>query len=224
MIDAVIPFRSEPRHGNIELYYALRSLRRHARGLRHIYLVGDPCPWEMEGVRHIPAGDIVNRPNYSIFAKTRVACTQEEISDPFLFSNDDIYLLRDVDIAELPNYYHNTIDQHTRSINNGYLLFVNNTKKIVGNNALWFDIHVPILYRKQRYIDKLAPLDWSHHEYTIKTVYAQGLPAVAMADCKINGHRTYQQIVEATSGRMFFSTGPMGINEAMLTFLKQKFE
>lgn len=223
MIDIVIPFRLDRFHNNVELKYALQSIQKYAKGYRDIYLIGDNCSFQVP-VKHIYARDTDNRANYNIWRKTMLACGVPEISDPFLFTNDDIFFLQETDISSLPDYYYRTIGETINShMNSGYILYLKNTVAITSPDARYFDIHTPILYYKDRFRE-MTKMDWSRTDYVVKTLYGRGLKGQEMEDCKINAPRTYQEIMDTIVGRKFFSTGPMGINGAMIRVFRELFQ
>jgi hypothetical protein len=101
-VDVVIPVTDEP--SNQTLGAAVGSIRKHAPNLR-VVLIGHVWPYI---VPYAALGDvgipmIQNRdtPIQNTNKAMQVACLSPEISDPFIWSNDDIYWRRPVDLEEM---------------------------------------------------------------------------------------------------------------------------
>src|SRR5690606_776260 len=89
-----------------ELRYSLRSLIKHGLGLRQVFVIGYlPEYIHPDGERliHIPFEDVMG-PYRNVAAKLRMLCEDDRIAEAFVWSADDIYLTRNVDLANLPVY------------------------------------------------------------------------------------------------------------------------
>lgn len=88
-LDVVVPLREEP--ANEQLRYALRSWAAHLPH-RRVWTVGHRHPWLTDEVGHIPtvqdAGKFENTT-----AAVRAACMHPDVSDPFLYADDDMFTM-----------------------------------------------------------------------------------------------------------------------------------
>lgn len=89
MPDLVVPVREEA--VNEQLRYALRSWAAHLPH-RRVWVVGHRHPWLTAEVGHIPtvqdAGKFENTT-----AAVRAACMHPDVSDPFLYADDDMFTM-----------------------------------------------------------------------------------------------------------------------------------
>jgi hypothetical protein len=99
-MDVVIPVAHESK--NIWLPLALESIRRNAPQLS-VILIGHTPPWIEEPYirRFIHLEQHPNHPVENTDMLMRAACNDSHISDPFLWSNDDIFWRRPVEWPEL---------------------------------------------------------------------------------------------------------------------------
>jgi hypothetical protein len=234
-MDIVIPFRSDlsPWQNN-ELRYALRSFEKHLKGIKHVWLIGNGPEWISERVKimHHPDRWQHNK-DANIFEKMLAVAKNTEISDPFLFANDDHFLLKNTRAREIPNYYHNTLIEK-----------VNASKKVIpdypakclrtgieltklGKPILNYDIHVPMLMYKSQVIESLSSVDYKTEGVglVMKSVYGNffPFPSKPLEDCKIDKPESWQRIQERTAGRFCFSVGDRGLNLQMREYLNQLF-
>ncbi|MBA9005945.1 hypothetical protein [Thermomonospora cellulosilytica] len=144
-MDWVIPVRvGEPAE---ELRFALRSIAAHAPHDR-IWLVGYRPSWAV-GVEHIPTRQTGTKYQNSTLA-VRVACEHPDISDPFILSNDDIYVMRPIDrvpvlhrgpVRDVEVYY-------ARRSSGAYLRGMRETRDLLASlgcpDPLSYELHVPM--------------------------------------------------------------------------------
>lgn len=202
----VIPYKFNHDKNGLELKYAIRSIHKHFSALSSVLLVGD-CPDWFAG-EYIECGDLMKQKERSMMLK--ILCA--DIKGPFLYSNDDFFALEDFS-TYLPNYFDITCGEMAR------LHKVKKYRDMYLNCCLdWnnYDVHCPMIMYGERFKEKyLAMTD----QLPIKTMYANDLEGVRMADCKIQGEHTIQEIEFKLRGRMFFSTKEDAINAEMMTIL-----
>lgn len=233
MIDIVIPLGNGSKWRNNELRYALRSIDKHLLNIRHVVIVGELPKW-CTNVIHIPAKDKSGRKEYSIFSKIMAAVNDSRVSNPFIFSNDDIFFLKKISAYDMMFWYDNTL-QHWHNKSSGhYKGAIGNVINEARHNNLYTDIHAPIVYLKERMQHIERNVDWSR-EYVVKSLYTSfnffgDYQFEEMTDCKINASRTESEIKALIKNRLFFSVGDYGINASMRKILfelfpeKSKFE
>jgi len=204
MIDVVYTVKKGgSRSDDKELMYSLRSIEKHLKNYRNIYIIGHK-PDFIQNVIHIPAEDQSPIPDTNILRKLYLACDNPDISDSFLFFNDDHYLLHDFDAPTFPYYYCSTLKEYLkRRARDGYGTRCTNTMKYLQGQKLptkHFDIHYPIIYEKAKFkqcFERIPPI---YNGYILKSIYANTLNinGVEIRDCKYTNPPTKKDICYST--------------------------
>jgi hypothetical protein len=103
MIDIVIPYIIGPDNG-LELKYALRSFERYFKDEYKISIIGEIPDWcvNVYQVNQAPIQDNMPFVRFrDTLAKLHTACNTPEISADFIYTYDDIYLLKDTFTKDL---------------------------------------------------------------------------------------------------------------------------
>lgn len=217
-IDVIIPFSSTgSKHDDRELRYALRSIEKHLSGYRDIIIVTDKLPDWLQGVRHIHA---VDDPRHAlrernIMRKVMAACADESVSDTFLFTNDDIFLTKDIEVSQFPNHHKGTLADGLSwcSSSNPYRHTISNTIKALraygGGEFMHYDTHAPMLMDKHLFPEVSTRFRWDRgYGYCMKTLYAcvAGLTGTFYPDCKLREeYSTDYYLNEVAAKRPYFS-------------------
>jgi len=225
MIDIVIPLGNGSKHNNLELDYCIKGIKKHVHGSGDIYIVGNTP--NRDDIIHIPHAES-SKPVFkerNICDKLLHACALPEVSETFLYMNDDHFLLRDVLAYHFP-FHHKGILPNVNG-DNVYYRSLKNTHRALsgkGYNTNNFDVHCPILIEKKAFICAMAQYDWSaSYGYVVKSLYANtvGLKGSFVKDVKINKAYTEGEIQAKIEGQMYFSVGDAGLNEAMKNVLNE---
>ncbi|MEC3995152.1 hypothetical protein VSR01_17080 [Actinacidiphila sp. DG2A-62] len=148
--DIVYPVR--PGNTNQELRYSLRSLANLPHG--RVWIAGHMPPW----VRH--AGHIPVEPQATKYkgstANLRAAVEHEEVSEEFLYFNDDFFLMRP--LVSMPVLHRGPLDRVERYYahrpNGSYLRGLRETRELLGElghrQPLSYELHVPMPMTKAR--------------------------------------------------------------------------
>lgn len=224
-MDVVIPLGRGTKWKDNELRYALRSIERYAKGVDKIWVVGER-PTFLTNVSHISQKD-VGQKEFNIMVKTRVACLHPDVSEDFLFTNDDIFFTRETEISQTPYYRRPTTlsDGYVKDRGN-YQVSIGNTIKALsahGFKDYYFDIHTPIIYSKKKYIEVMRKYHWGIPKgYVIKSLYANtlGIGGEVLEDVKIRTPLESSQIMTLFATNPFVSIGDGGMN----THLKETLE
>lgn len=182
MIDIVIPLRNDSKWDNNEIRYCLRSVEKHLTGIRDVYIIGHK-PKFLQNVKHVPMRDTSQWATVNIRKKLLAACDNPEVSENFLYMNDDHYLLEDY---KKDVFYHQgpLIGTHNRSKNSIYRKIILNTMEVVGQYHNDFDIHTPVLINKHVFQKSMNQVSWDFNPnewnekwggYLIKTTYIHSL-------------------------------------------------
>lgn len=220
MVDIVIPLRTELQPcANLELKYALRSIEQYLENVGNIFIIGGTCPqWlNLQTIEYIPyiEKNWFTHLTRNINEKLKIACISHNVSDYFLYFNDDHFLLERVDAAAYP-FYHGGAEfggkgQYRKATvpDTITLLKQEGHAEPIYN----YDVHTPMLINKQQYLNKVAGLDWKKDfGYCIKTSYAYLTGAhvhgVPFDDLKIHkAPKNAAQIEAMLLDRHIFSTG-----------------
>jgi len=147
----VIPLGRGSKWNNNELKYSLRSAN-----YSELWLVGEKPEWI--NCNHIPHQD-GGAPTLNIWNKVRKACLNPEVSDPFLFANDDYFYLRPIP-EDYPYYYGDLRG------NNTYKKIAHYTMAILrkaGMTDYFYDVHRPMIIHKELFLAA-----YSYFEFHLK--------------------------------------------------------
>jgi len=165
-MDIVIPVANEPANHTLPL--VLRTLAKHAPQLR-VVLVGHVGPYRSP----FNVGDFAQvghaidlEQDHDYIANTdramRAACEDPEVTDPFIWSNDDIYWRRPVGLAELVRHSavsRGPLPPRTETARGRYASLNKKTSLILeerGHPTYDYERHVPLLVHKGRMLEALA--------------------------------------------------------------------
>lgn len=220
MIDVVYVLGTGSRFHNNEIRFSLRSIEKHLSNYRKIWIVGEHHPM-LENVNFVPFPDKTSMSDTNIMHKVSHACQHPEITDDFLFFNDDHYLLADFDAPTFPYFYSKSMEEYLRRRpQDGYRRRVKNTYKYLQSKGLptkFFDTHTPIIFNKAKFLEHVnTGPDWSSPtSFVVKSIYANSLniEGVLRADWKK---------MSAPEGVEIFSTTPR-VSAAVQRFLLERF-
>jgi hypothetical protein len=193
MIDVCYVIGNGSKWGDNELRYSLRSVEKNLSGYRNVFIVGHKPLW-VRGVTHVPYPDLHKTPDINILNKILRACRIEEMSDDFLFINDDHYLLKKFNAVKFPYFHKGDLDDSvlSRKSKDAYKKRLLNTYQALARKGFEyknFDTHTPIVYNKKKFEKAVRMFDWSIPEgYVIKSIYANanGIDGVYEPDYKIS--------------------------------------
>ncbi|CAM5476931.1 MULTISPECIES: hypothetical protein [Streptomyces] len=205
LADLVVPVREGA--NNEPLRYALRSWAANLPH-RHVWIVGFR-PWWAAGARHIPTHQRGNSRYANTTSAMRAACEHPEVSDPFIWCNDDFFVMRPQP-EQLPVYHRGPVRELEAQFgprSTAYLAEMRRTRDfLVGlghDDPVSYDLHVPLPVEKT---GMLLALDTAPgHDAHKRTVFGvlNGIGGTAMADVKVQ-HRGPQ----FDAGSPFLSTMP----------------
>lgn len=225
MVDIIIPLGRKTRWEDNELRYALRSIEKYLTGYRDIYIVGMKRDW-LTGVKYLQAEDAISTEvkQRCIYKKILTAAKHPEVSERFLKYHDDHFLLKPLHVDEIKNWYYGDLKMLAKKAEGIYNRVVLNSDKYLKDKG-WtnfnFDIHVPIVLEKSKYLE-LENEDWSR-EHILKSLYCNkfGVEKEEMQDVKFGRPFRRQEIEAVIEGRMFFSMSENGLNGAIKEVLKE---
>jgi len=219
MTDLVYPLGTGSILNNFELRMSIRSVEKYLTGYDKIYIIGE-CPDWAQNVVHIPFVEKSTVGDFNIMQKITKACETTEISDDFIFLNDDHYLLAPFTLPEFPYYYMGSLEESYRTRPDGYGRRARNSMNYLKEKGLptkHFDIHYPIIYNKSLFLQYVTNgPDWSKQHFIIKSLYANSL--------KIEGEETkdFKRNELPVVGTKVFSSQPH-IRANVQRFLLEQF-
>jgi len=175
---------------NEELRYSLRSLVNVPHG--RVWIVGGWPAW-VRDVGTIPTRVLGNKYR-TVTANMIAACSEPEISDPFLFFNDDMYAVEP--IRWFGHHHRNTMREHITEYEQGgwrnslYVQGLRDTLALLQylgfEDPLCYELHVPIVVWKAPMLEACA-LEGSIQAYQRRSVYGAliELPSTPLADPKV---------------------------------------
>jgi hypothetical protein len=214
-----------------EIKYSLRSFQKHLSGIGKLFIVGDD-PGIFKGFTHIPMGNVHGfNLARNIYEKILTACKHPDVSDDFICASDDYFLLQDYEAARLPFYYQGDFPYLLSYISedNYYKAYVKETYNALMEKELpvkYFNVHFPILYSKQIFIEIMARFNWEKRKsYISKSLYANSLMIEGehVPDKKFKHPKTKTAILRQLRGLKYFSTDDGAMNEPMLEFLNETY-
>lgn len=228
-IDILIPVGRGSRHNDVELRYALRSIARHARGVRRVWIVGTIPPWlhETDQVRLVPRAEIVSNKASRISGKIEWACATLDLTDQFAFWNDDYLLTKDIDIRTIPDWYHGDLFRGEDS--EGWQALLNHTGEALraaGLPAKHYDIHVPMLIDRRNFISLGAWWQRSRDDcsgYTMKSIYGNFYcqsTATPYPDAKLAGQWP-ERIDQLCADRPVISYGNEALRSGLIDWMSR---
>jgi len=145
---------------NEELRYSLRSLRNlpHAK----VWIAGHCPKWVSETVGRIPVVSRI-RGHQHAKANLRAACLHPEVSEQFVYMNDDFFVMHPMD--SLPVMHRGTIAEvvRNRSMASSYTRSLDKTRRLLMDQGiqepLMYDLHAPMLVTKAGMLEALELAD-----------------------------------------------------------------
>lgn len=228
-IDILIPVGRGSKHDDLELRFALRSIQHHARGVRRVWIVGRIPAWlhETDQVRLVRRDEAPGNKAYRIAAKVEWACRELDLTKTFAFWNDDYLLTQDLDVRTIPPWHHGDLSRGEDS--EGWQRLLGQTGealRAVGLPSKHYDIHVPILLERSKYLDLS---DWWQRSrevpMTMKSVYGNhycDAAAVPYADAKL-ADQWQTRIDQLAASRPVISYGNAALSAGFADWMAARF-
>jgi hypothetical protein len=170
-----------------DLKYCIRSIKKYAKGIDTIYVVGDKPKGEY-GVKHIPSKhfEYIDNKLASTWSKVLQAA-KTNISEDFVLFSDDYFLTQEIDFTEYKNKkapfdLDRNFDGSKIAMTelNGYIkLRLLNARflKAKGYKAINYDLHAPMIFNKKKVIEVSEKFLWKKKiingdsPYALKSTY-----------------------------------------------------
>lgn len=233
-IDVVYVLGTGSAWKNNEIRFSLRSLAANLKKFGKIWVVGE-CPEFLKNVKHIPFPDtLINNADGNIIRKVLRVCQEEDLSEDFLFINDDHLVMRSTVACMIPPYHKGDLTKFSqeyfeKDFWRGRLYRTRNILVKKGLPALHFDCHTPIVMNKKLFPEVISQFDYEKHiGYTMKSLYGNSVyhqEAVKLIGQKTTLFRpmTTSDIRKETEQRQFVSFNDRGLTAALKQWLVETF-
>lgn len=228
LIDIVYPLGSGSLYGNSELKFSIRSVEKHLTGWRNIVIVGVFPAWGNSNLKIIPAKDSSAKA-LNILEKIRLACLHPDITDKFLFMNDDHVFINDCDAVTYPYYYSQedfTEIMNNRNERDPYKMICNDTIRTF-DGLRYFDIHKPMVIDKKVFLAMLEDINFKKYGYglLIKSSYCRydGITGVQKRDCILRNSQDSERLDDILSGQELFSFHDEAVTRELIGYLDKNF-
>lgn len=214
----VIPYKDDILSG-VELLFALRSIDKYLTGWTNVVIIGTPPEWYRGESVYVK--DCDGRKQYNIYSKLLIACELNNVSDPFIEWDDDLYLNKPLHVSDIKYWYDGLLKNVTQNGTMGsiYLEAIANTVQMIPE-GVHYDLHVPIIYDKNKFKSLFSN---RAEEFIIKSYYCNcvGVEGVYMKDFKINQLASKEFIHDLTKDRVFNTTSTNGMKKPMIELLNE---
>lgn len=221
-MDALYPLGGKQHFAGLELLFSLRMLDKFGEGIKNVFVIGDEpgflkrpaIPFKEHGVK-----------NFRIAKKIEFACGIKEISNDFLFVNDDHFFTRKFKAAEYPYFQKGQLNKGNKK--GGYYEYLTLTSeylKSINKPTLHYDVHCPIIYNKKKFLE-LSHIWDEEKEFVVKSMYCNyhGLTGPAYNDNKIK-HLINGSDVGRVIENNCFSVFDEAMNRGVIQYLCTNFK
>lgn len=170
----VIPFRANKAKGK-ELLYAIRAWIKHLPDVQ-IILVGDTLPGLNAQVLHIPHKPESDNPQIDVASKMAAAIASDLVPEVFIWSNDDIYCVSDIQPADL--LLLKAVPGGLAAKGSAEGIYRKNGErtlkalKDVGiSNPFDYASHTPVVFEKEKLAETLARFKCTKEGHLVSSLY-----------------------------------------------------
>lgn len=167
-IDFVVPLGRGSHFKSDELRYCLRSLTKHAKGIRRVVVIGHDPGFLSKHVLHLKCPEFQMAKEARIATKIEWAFNNADLSDEILFGNDDYFFLKPFDARTVPYFQRGTLLQAATAGKTDASWKPSPIQRVVratndelvnqGLPTFNYEMHCPIRYRRDIYTQDLKPL------------------------------------------------------------------
>lgn len=233
--DLVYVLGSGSKWNNNELRFSLRSVEKNLKGVGKIYVVGENPGYFTDKIIYIYYPDPLGGRNAdgNMALKILRACSEENLSDNFLFMNDDFIINREMEVSEIPWLHKNDMATRPEEYWNRefYRKRLRRTFEVLQERNLptiQYDYHAPMLMNKHEFPKVMEQFDYKEDiGYTFRSLYGNcmKLPAIPILGKKVTLYRNYKvaQLDKKTSNIDFVGYNDYGLNSSLKWWLINAF-
>jgi hypothetical protein len=220
-----------------ELRYSMRSLKNLNANFE-VFVVGDDPGWFSDKVNYIPLPRICDNPPLDIINKLNKAIEHPDITDDFIWMNDDIYIINRVELWEvyMLKAMNNLAKLDLKPKNLWYRNLIKTYEKLRQLKcSTWnYSTHLPFVYNKQKMQELIEVFDLENESYLITTLYhnyfyPKSLPLVLnvkLDDMKVAAYRKdfdYDLMKRFFVYKKFFNHSVHGFSDKVKRILSETF-
>lgn len=231
-MDVVIPLGRSSCWRNNELRICLRSIEKFGTGFDRIFVIGEQPGFLSNRVSFHQVPEIRGNKEARIAFKIRWAFRKTDIADDAVMFNDDFVLNAPTDLSQLGYYQRGPlgeaiVKQHNPTYRNS-LFATHKALRAAGKPDLHYDIHVPMIYRREQFLGLEAWWQRSlkdRHGFVVKSTYANNVlpePGPYMEDCKLKKFNA-EHVEKKIAGRFVYSYGDLALQTGLKAWLQKRF-
>lgn len=156
----VFPYCKEFAQGK-ELLYALRSWYKNCCFQANFVVIGDKEDWFSEEICFIECPRVSDNPSVDTYHKLKVALESDKVTDDFVWTNDDIYVLQSIDLShiQLPKVLGPLDTSKYKGFYRENMQRTIDCLKQLGAACLNYGTHTPVMFNKASWLGLIAKLD-----------------------------------------------------------------
>lgn len=159
-ISVVIPYCKEFAQGK-ELLYALRSWDKNCCFPADFVVIGDKEDWFSDEIHFIECPRVSDNPSVDTYHKLKVALERDLVTDDFIWTNDDIYVLQPIDLShiQLPKVLGPLDTSKYKGFYRENMQRTIDCLKQLGAACQNYGTHTPVMFNKASWLGLIAKLD-----------------------------------------------------------------
>jgi hypothetical protein len=210
-------------------------VEKNLKGYRNIYVVG-ANPDFLQNVIHVPAEDVFDpavNADGNMTLKILKACAISELSDNFLFMNDDFVFIKPIVAAEIPWMHKGDMANRPEAFWKAQfyrkrLLRTFETLRNRDETTLQYDYHAPMLMNKIKFKEVMAEYNWQEGiGLTFRSIYGNTmkLPAEHLTDQKktVYSQLSLDKLTDKIKPAIFLGYNDLGLSKSLIYFLAKNF-
>lgn len=156
----VIPYCKEFAQGK-ELLYALRSWDKNCCFPADFVVIGDKEDWFSDEIHLIECPRVSDNPSVDTYHKLKVALESDLVTDDFIWTNDDIYVLQPIDLShiQLPKVLGPLDTSKYKGFYRENMQRTIDCLKQLGAAFQNYGTHTPVMFNKASWLGLIAKLD-----------------------------------------------------------------
>ncbi len=235
MIDLVYILGSGSAWNNNELRFSLRSVEKNLTGVRNIYVIGENPGFFSSKVTHVYHPDPLpsNNADGNMALKILCACSIPQLSEEFLFMNDDFIINKPMHAPDIPWMHKGDMKNrpHEFWVTQLYRFRLRRTFETLQMHnlpTLQYDYHAPMRMNKISFPKVMQGFDFKEGiGLTFRSLYgnALALPAEHIVNQKVTLYAPYtlEQINYRVREAMFIGYNDPGLNSSFKYWLAFNF-
>lgn len=171
MTTLIIPYVSSLASGD-ELRYALRSWAQNF-DLSNVVIIGDRPTWISDSITHIPHKRFSTNPQIDVADKIYQVCNSDIVSEKFIWSNDDIYLIKKTLLENIEKLRAMGVFKQKGLSNGIYRANSLNTMRALSdlNSVYDYATHTPFVFEKAKMKSIIEDFKCREEGHLISTLY-----------------------------------------------------